>query len=206
MVGRKTRLLLAGSHGGFEKYLAQLHMLAATLAVDDVEILGHVTNEELTALYDVADVFLSASEHEGFCVPLVEAFYKRVPVVALAATAVPQTMDGGGILYETMEPARVAAIVHGVTSDQAVEAEVLRRQDAALDRLRSRDFAGLLLGFVHDVLSSPRQPPPAVAPGFWQEFALAEELEAVRHTRPSAFRALPPPPGDRRVADLGHRS
>ena len=47
----------------------------------DVHLLGHVSNEELTALYDVADVFLSASEHEGFCVPLVEAFHKGTPVM-----------------------------------------------------------------------------------------------------------------------------
>ena len=45
--------------------------------------LGHVTNAELTALYDVADLFLCASEHEGFCVPLIEAFYKQVPVARL---------------------------------------------------------------------------------------------------------------------------
>ena len=44
-------------------------------------------------------MFLCASEHEGFCVPIVEAFHKRVPVLAYAATAVPATMDGGGVLY-----------------------------------------------------------------------------------------------------------
>ena len=50
--------------------------------------------------YEVADLFLCASEHEGFCVPLVEAFYKQVPVLAYAATAVPATMDGAGVLYD----------------------------------------------------------------------------------------------------------
>ena len=83
----RTRLLLAGSYGGFEGYLAQLHTLAATLGVQDVHIFGQVTNEALTALYDVADLFLCASEHEGFCVPLMEAFHKRVPVLAFAAAA-----------------------------------------------------------------------------------------------------------------------
>ena len=50
--------------------------------------------------YETADLFLCASEHEGFCVPIVEAFYKQVPVLAYAATAVPSTMDGAGVLYE----------------------------------------------------------------------------------------------------------
>ena len=65
----RARLILAGAHGGFEGYLAQLHSLVARLGVRDVHILGQVTDEELTALYDTADLFLCASEHEGFCVP-----------------------------------------------------------------------------------------------------------------------------------------
>jgi glycosyltransferase involved in cell wall biosynthesis len=96
----RARLLLVGSYSGFEKYLALLHSLVARLGTPDVHFLGHVSNEELTALYDVADLFLCASEHEGFCVPIVEAFHKQVPVLAYASTAVPATMDGGGVLYE----------------------------------------------------------------------------------------------------------
>jgi L-malate glycosyltransferase len=76
----RSRLLLVGSYGGFEKYLAMLQQLIARLGATDVHFLGHVSNEELTAYYDVADVFLCASEHEGFCVPLIEAFHKGVPV------------------------------------------------------------------------------------------------------------------------------
>ena len=59
-----------------------------------------MSNEELVAYYEVADLFLCASEHEGFCVPLIEAFHMGLPVVARAATAVPATLDGGGVLYE----------------------------------------------------------------------------------------------------------
>ena len=73
----RSRLLLVGSYSGFERYLAMLQALIARLGTPDVHFLGHVSNEELTALYDVADLFLCASEHEGFCVPLIEAFYKR---------------------------------------------------------------------------------------------------------------------------------
>jgi glycosyltransferase involved in cell wall biosynthesis len=205
MYNRRTRLLLAGSHGGFEAYLAQLQRLAAALGATDIDILGHVTNEELTALYDVADVFVSASEHEGFCVPLIEAFYKGVPVIALSATAVPDTMDGGGILYDRTEPAQVAGIIHRLLSNPALEAEVLARQDGAVQRLRSKDFAGLVLNFVEQALDAPRRAAPAVAPDFWTQFAMAEELEAVRQTRPAAFKALPVASDAGHVADLGHR-
>jgi L-malate glycosyltransferase len=203
----RSRLLLVGAHGGFDAYLAQIHALVARLGVQHVEVLGQVTNEELTALYDVADLFLCASEHEGFCVPIVEAFHKQVPVLAFAATAVPDTMDGGGVLFDTRDPALVSALMHGVLSDAGVEARVLAAQDAALARLRARDFDGMVLDVVRRVLAEPRQPAPEVAYDFWRQFRLADELEALRLTRPGAFKALPLAPEEAApVADLGHRA
>jgi glycosyltransferase involved in cell wall biosynthesis len=205
LYNRKARLILAGSYGGFETYLAQLHSLIATLGVSDVHILGQVTNEELTALYDVADLFLCASEHEGFCVPLIESFFKRVPVLALAATAVPVTMDGGGMLYESTSPADVASLMHAILAGPDMEARLVQAQDAALARLRARDFDGMVIRFVRQVLESPRLPAAAVAPDFWRQFKQAEELEHIRQTRPAAFRALPTAAEAVHVADLGHR-
>jgi L-malate glycosyltransferase len=202
----RARLILAGAYGGFESYLAQLHTLIADLGVRDVFILGQVTDEELAGLYDVADLFLCASEHEGFCVPVIEAFHKRVPVVALAATAVPATMDGGGVLYQSPDPRQVAALMHAVLADGDREAEILARQDEALARLLARDFNGLVVRFVQDVLAGPRYRPAPVAADFWRQFRLADELETIRQARPAAFRALPLAPDDRgAVADLGHR-
>jgi glycosyltransferase involved in cell wall biosynthesis len=203
----RARLLIAGSYGGFDAYVAQLHALVAALKVEDVHILGQVTNEELTGLYDVADLFLCASEHEGFCVPLIESFYKRVPVMAYAATAVPATLDGGGILYETQDPRRVAALMQGLLDDADREAQVLAAQDAALERLRGKDFGAMTVRYVEQALASPRRPAAPVAYDFWRQFKLAEELEEVRQSRPAAFRALPISPDDARpVAELGHRA
>jgi glycosyltransferase involved in cell wall biosynthesis len=203
---QKSRLILAGSYGGFEKYLAQLHAFIAKLGVRDVHILGQVTNEALTALYDCADLFLCASEHEGFCVPLIESFHKRVPVLAYAATAVPATMDGGGVLYDHKDPVRVAALMESLTSDLALADKVLVAQDEALDRLRARDFGGSLLRFVEQALSGPRLGKPSVAYDFWRQFKLAEELEEIRQYRPGAFKALPLDEDAAATADLGHRA
>ena len=187
----RSRLLLVGSHGGFEKYLTMLHQLVATLGTPDVHFSGHVSNEELTAYYDVADLFLCASEHEGFCVPLVEAFHMRVPVVALAATAVPATLDGGGVLYDDRDPHHVAALVDAVLSDQAIADNVLAAQDAALGRLLGRDFGGTLLGFVDRIADSPRRAGPQVAFDFWDQLRAYERLEELRMFRPAIFKGLP---------------
>jgi glycosyltransferase involved in cell wall biosynthesis len=202
----RSRLLLAGAYAGFDTYLAQLHTLIADLGVEHVHVLGQVTNEELTALYDVADLFLCASEHEGFCVPLIEAFYKRVPVLAFAATAVPATLDGGGVLYTTKHPTAVAAEMRPLIDDSRRIDAVLAAQDEAFERLRTRDFAGLLRSFVQQALEGPRQAPPAVSPYFWRQYKLAEELEHARQVRPAAWFALPAAPDDQGVlADLDKR-
>jgi glycosyltransferase involved in cell wall biosynthesis len=187
----RSRLLVVGSHGGFEKYLAMLHGIIGRLGVKDVYLTGHVTNAELVAYYDVADLFLCASEHEGFCVPIAEAFYARVPVVARAATAVPATMDGAGVLYEGRDPAHVAAIVDAITSDRSLSDRIVEGQDEALARLRGRDFTGTLVRAVEAALSAPRHAAPAVAFDFWDQFAGYERLKELQRYRPAIFRALP---------------
>jgi glycosyltransferase involved in cell wall biosynthesis len=190
----RSRLLLVGSYGGFEKYLAMLHALVAKLGTPDVHFLGHVSNEELSSIYDVADLFLCASEHEGFCVPLIEAFYKRVPVLAYAATAVPATMDGGGVLYHTKDPLEVARLMDAVLDDARLEEGVLASQDAALERLLAKDFGATLLRFVEQVSTLPGHPAPEVAWDFWPQFDQFDRLEELRQFRPALYRALPSGP------------
>jgi L-malate glycosyltransferase len=190
----RSRLLLVGSYSGFEKYLAMLQALVAKLGTPDVHFLGHVSNEELTALYDVADLFLCASEHEGFCVPIVEAFYKRIPVLAYAATAVPATMDGGGVLYDTKDPFEIARLMDAVL-DPRIEDAVLQSQDDALHRLRARDFDGTLLRFVEETLAMPPREAPRVAWDFWHQFDQFDRFEELRQFRPALYKALPINPG-----------
>jgi L-malate glycosyltransferase len=187
----RARLLIVGVFSLFERYLAGLNHLVEELGARDVHFVGHVSNAELVAYYEIADLFLCASEHEGFCVPLVEAFYKEVPVLAYAATAVPATMDGAGVLFEDQDPVYVAGLMDAILSDTPLQDRIVEGQLEAVDRLRSKDFAGTLLGFVDRILVSPREGLPRVAFDFWQQFDAAEELEEIRLVRPSAFKALP---------------
>lgn len=186
----RSRLLIVGSYGGLDRYLAMLHQLVASLGTRDVHIVGQVTNEELTAYYEVADLFLCASEHEGFCVPLMEAFHMGVPVLAYAATAVPATMGEGGVLYSTKDPGRVALLMDALVGDAETRERVLATQEAALAGLRRIDFASTLLGFVDRVLGSPRRERHEVAVDFWAQFELAERLEEIRFERPAFGKAL----------------
>jgi len=187
----RSRLLLVGAQSGFERYLASLHQLIATLGVSHVHFVGHVSDEELVAFYECADLFLCASEHEGFCVPLVEAFYKQVPVLAYAATAVPATMDGAGVLFESKDPEHVAALMDETLSNASLQDAIVEGQLEAVARLRSKDFAGTLRGFIRQILSCPRAARPHVTFDFWNQFDAAAELEELRLYRPAIYKALP---------------
>jgi glycosyltransferase involved in cell wall biosynthesis len=171
-----------------------LHQFIARVGATDVHLVGHVSNEELTAYYELADVFLCASEHEGFCVPLVESFHMGVPVIAYAASAVPATMDGAGVLYTDKSPLHVAALLNAIVDDPGLRTCIVDGQYAALDRLESKDFGGTLLGFVDTMLATPRRPHPPVAFDFWDQVKQADELEEIKACRPSAFLALPEEP------------
>ena len=187
----RSRLLIVGAQSGFERYVAALSHLVGALGASQVHFIGHVADAELAALYQVADLFLCASEHEGFCVPIVEAFYMQVPVLAYAATAVPATMDGAGVLFYDKNPVHVATLMDAIASDAALQEAIVEAQCAAVERLRAQDFAGMLLGFVEEILSAPRAPAPRVTFDFWQQFDAAQELEELRQYRPAIYKALP---------------
>jgi hypothetical protein len=103
-------------------------------------------------------------------------------------------MDGAGVLFQTREPLEVAALMDTVLEDIQLYERIIERQEAALGRLRAKDFDGTLLGFIDQVLKSPRKPAPPVAWDFWDQFRLAEELFELQQYRPAVFRALPDSP------------
>lgn len=102
---------------------------------DSVELLGAVDAPTLGAHYRAADVFVSASEHEGFAVPLLEAMHHDVPVVAYSAGAVPETLASAGLCLPAKDPGTVAAAVHRVVSDGALRGALVDAGRARLAEL-----------------------------------------------------------------------
>ncbi|HUF32050.1 MAG TPA: glycosyltransferase [Acidimicrobiales bacterium] len=137
-----ARLVLVGGSSS-HAYWTALESYRAALQLDDaVTFAGDVTDGELAAHYRAADVFVCASEHEGFCVPLLEAMHHELPIVAYASTAVPETLGDGGICIPSKAPTTFAAAVHRVLSDRALvdalaAAGRARLADFALDRTRA---------------------------------------------------------------------
>ena len=122
-----VELVLLGSSSA-DSYRRALGDLVAELGVgDSVRFVGSVSSEELVGWYRRADVFVCLSEHEGFCVPLVEAMAWGVPVVAAAAGAVPETLGGAGLLLTDKSPLVVAAAVQRVLLDTGLREGLVHR-------------------------------------------------------------------------------
>ena len=110
----------------------------------NVVFTGHIPFSNILAYYRTADVFLCMSEHEGFCVPLIESMYFDVPIVAYASTAIPETLGGSGILLESKEPAAVAEAVNRMVWDQEARNQVLEGQRERLKAFSYEQTKGVL--------------------------------------------------------------
>ena len=132
------RFIFVGRYDGLPRYYAQVRAL-----IDQYEMLpdrfwftGPVPDEDLAAFYRWSDAYVSLSEHEGFCVPLVEAMAADVPIVAYAAGAVPETLGGAGLLFAPKDLEVAAELLGSVVYDREVRERVLEGQ-----RRRLQDFA-----------------------------------------------------------------
>ena len=129
-------LVIVGSDAGFEGYRRALDVLVARLGARNVVFTGPVAAETRDAWYDRADAYLSMSVHEGFCAPLIEALARGVPVVARGAGAVPETLDGAGIVVDGADFPLVAEALHEVTSSHRTRNALYDAAERRLTELR----------------------------------------------------------------------
>lgn len=116
-----------------ERHIDRLVLLRASLA-------GRVSEARLAACYRRADVFATLSEHEGFCMPLVEAMAFGLPVVARRAAAIPETTGGAALLLDDPSPELVAEALLTAIEDDRVRTEMCLRGSRQVERYR-RDSA-----------------------------------------------------------------
>lgn len=123
--GLDARLLLVGSDW-LAAYRQWLGDLADALGLGEhVVFTGHVSQAQYNACFRVATVYLTLSEHEGFCKPLIEAMHFRVPIVAYASPAVAETLGPAGVLVRRKEFAAIAELVALVAGDTGLRARLV---------------------------------------------------------------------------------
>ncbi len=129
-----ARLIFVGNPGGMELYYDSLVDYANGLGIgEDVIFPGHIPFSAILSYYRSADLFLCMSDHEGFCVPLVESMFFDVPIVAKDTTAIPYTLGGAGVLLKDDDPIAAAEEMNRILSDDKVKEEIIKGQRERLD-------------------------------------------------------------------------
>lgn len=138
----KSRLLLVGAYAEESTYYQEVKQCVEISGAQNVIFTGHIPFEQILSYYHAADLFLCMSEHEGFCIPLLEAMYFHIPIVAFSSTAVPGTLNGSGVLFEEKNYEKVAALINHIISDEEyrkriIEGQNLRLQDFKYEKIES---------------------------------------------------------------------
>jgi glycosyltransferase involved in cell wall biosynthesis len=131
------RFIFVGRYDVVPRYYSMIRALMTEyrLLNDRFIFTGPVPDEDLAVYYRHAAVYVSMSEHEGFCVPLVEAMAADVPVLAYASTAVPDTLGGAGVQFYPKDLEQAAELLGSLAFDDALRADVIAGQ-----RRRLQDF------------------------------------------------------------------
>jgi len=148
-----VRLLLVGKLPRRRSYYDALQSFFYEEGFTPAEVIftGHVDHAELLACYAEADVFVSASAHEGFGVPLVEAMLMDVPVLACRAGAVPDTLGDAGVQYSEARVDEVAEMAHRLVADGALRQAVLAGQRERLQAFAPETVEAALKAFVESL-------------------------------------------------------
>ena len=131
------RFIFVGRYDVVPRYYSMIRALMSEYRMlnDRFIFTGPVPDEELAVYYRHAAVYISLSEHEGFCVPLVEAMAADVPVLAYAAAAVPDTLGGAGVQFAPKDLEYAAELLGALAFDDGLRAQVIAGQ-----RRRLADF------------------------------------------------------------------
>lgn len=143
---KKSYLYLVGIDVDTEIYSFSLKELVKQLDLkDNVTFCGSVADSELKAFYKNASCYLTLSEHEGFCVPVLEAMNFSLPVVAYNGTALTETVGDGGILFDKKDYLKIAGTLYEICTNRKLRNEIVRKGHERIQEFSYENFSKKLL-------------------------------------------------------------
>jgi glycosyltransferase involved in cell wall biosynthesis len=146
------RFIFVGKYDAVPRYFATIRALMTEyrLLNERFVFTGPVPDEDLAVYYRHAAVYISLSEHEGFCAPLLEAMAADVPVLAYSAAAVPETLGGAGVQFAPKDMELAAELLGSLAFDDDLRRSVIAGQRRRLtdfsDQRIERDLAAIVSG------------------------------------------------------------
>jgi glycosyltransferase involved in cell wall biosynthesis len=147
------RFIFVGRYDAVPQYYAMIRSLISKFKMLEERFIftGPVPDAELACYYQHAAVYISMSEHEGFCAPLVEAMATDVPILAYSAAAVPDTLGGAGIQFAPKDLEQVAELAGALAFDDGLRANVIAGQRRRLQDFGDARIVRDLSGFLHQL-------------------------------------------------------
>ena len=118
----------------------------------DVHLTGKVSDDELAAYYQLADLFLCMSEHEGFNVPSIESMNTDVPILAYNSTSLPYTLGESGVLINEKHYEEIAEMIDLIMEDQTFRTGILNAQRQRLAFFRRSRLEQILKSYVEQII------------------------------------------------------
>ncbi len=142
-----VRLIIAGNPNTLPKYFHAVRDLASRfyLSSDDIMFTGHIRFNELLSVYRLGDLYLSMSEHEGFCLPLIESCYFRLPIIAYDAGAISETIRDAGIVVKEKNYEYIAGLAEKVMNDEGLNKKLKGYADERIAQYKAEALPVKLL-------------------------------------------------------------
>lgn len=155
---KNSKLTLVGGHEPI--YLDYIKLLCQQLGLsNEVRLTGNVTKKVLEQYYESADAFVCVSEHEGFCIPLLEAMCRNIPTFFFPETGVKETMGKGGVSIETKRPEEIAQILATILKNPKALQTILKSQVLRMQELKKEQNARILQKQILELVTKVRTSP-----------------------------------------------
>lgn len=130
-INSNSQLIITGSPGNsiYSDFLKNIIQELDPDLSEDIIFTGFVTDSELKSIYKKSDAFITMSAHEGFCVPLVEAMFFKLPIFAFAQGAIQETLGNSGIVFKKDNFSDLSKFIYNILRDNILKEKVINQQN-----------------------------------------------------------------------------
>lgn len=147
-INQNSRLIFVGSYDENDLYYKKLQQFIKDLTLEDVIFTGSILFKDILSYYHLADVFVCMSEHEGFCVPLVEAMYFDIPIIAYDSCAVPETLGDSGVIVKDKNFMEIAELINRVVIDVKLRNKIIENQKNRLMDFSNQNIENMFIKYI----------------------------------------------------------
>jgi len=147
-INPNSNLFLIGSSKDTPAYFQWLDSIIKKAKIKNVHWISNISDFLLYTYYQVSDVFIIMSEHEGFCVPLIQSMYFKIPIIAKNAAAIPFTLGDSGILIKDNNAEQTGELIDVLISNESLRNELIKKQTKRLDQIYEKSNESMILDFI----------------------------------------------------------